>query len=134
MFKVYLSGPIHGCSEEEQHEWRESVKRGLRNENFEFLDPTIRTYDWNDPASVKKVVEDDKRDIDQCDILLVNWTKPGAGTPMEMLYAWEREKLVVTIVPYGVHATAWVRYHSHIMLRTVRQGIDYLSNDLNPVQ
>ena len=38
-FRVYLAGPISGCSEDQVYAWRKAVKEQY-NEYLEFSDPT----------------------------------------------------------------------------------------------
>ena len=42
--KVYLCGPIAGCTDEECMDWRENAKTILHNANISTLDPMRRDY------------------------------------------------------------------------------------------
>ena len=77
---VYLSGPIHNCTDKEINEWRDYCIKHLRHE---FSDPRGK-----DPDDVVCIVEDDKDQIDKCDLLLANVWKIGVGTAMEIYHAW----------------------------------------------
>ena len=84
------------CGDEECIAWREKA-RGLLV-GFEVLDPMDRDYREIEGRSFRRVVEEDKGDIDSCDIVLASCHRESAGTSMEILYAWERGKDVYLIL------------------------------------
>ena len=88
--RIYLAGPIFQCEDDECIDWRKEARKKL--DGFEVIDPTDRDYRGMTDENYKKIVEEDKELINQCDILLVNHLKPSVGTSMEILYAWERKK------------------------------------------
>jgi hypothetical protein len=120
---VYLCGPINGCTDEECRDWREMVKPMLP---FGTLDPMRRDYRGREAEAVVEIVEGDKADINQCVALLVNHPKPSVGTAMEILYAWERQKEIVIVVPTGASISPWLRYHSHGIYNTFADAIRHL--------
>src|SRR5512135_812368 len=86
---VYLAGPIDGCSQEECSDWREKMKQELPD--VEFLDPMRRQFEgydyktgkWNnklDEQVIEEVVEGDKMDILNSDVVIANCWKIGVGT------------------------------------------------------
>jgi hypothetical protein len=97
MTKIYLCGPINGCTDEECKDWREAVKAKWPDA----IDPMRRDYRGKEDESVKQIVELDKIDIMNCDVVLVNYDKPSVGTSMEILYAFERGKFVVIVADHG---------------------------------
>ncbi len=107
---VYLCGPINGCTDEECKDWREYAKSALVCET---LDPMRRDYRGRETECVKEIVDGDKYDISKIDIVLVNYDKPSVGTSMEILYAWERDKLVYIVAKDRTPLSPWLRYHSH---------------------
>lgn len=110
MKRVYLCGPINGCSDTEAIDWREYVKATLLG--VQFCDPMDRDYRGVEDEAFAEVVEQDKRDIDSCDLVLVVSDRPSSGTDMEILYSWERGKRIVLVSPPNVRLSPWRRYHA----------------------
>lgn len=121
-FTVYLCGPINGCTDEQAKDWREKVKLSLPST----LDPMRRDYRGREDQNLDKIVELDKIDIAQSDALLVNYDKPSVGTSMEILYAWERGKLVVIVAKEGERLSPWLRYHSHAIFSSFDGAITFI--------
>lgn len=117
---IYLCGPIAGCSDEECREWRDYVKE--RHSNC--IDPMKRDFRGLGAINHDKViVELDKRDIRNSDVLLVNPFKSSVGTSMEMIYAWELGKAVVTVMP-DYQISPWLKYHSTIIVDSLDEALD----------
>lgn len=108
--RVYLAGPINGRSDAECNDWRAEAKRLLAKHDI--LDPMARDYRGVEDINVSDIVEGDKADIDSCDAILAHCDTPSVGTSMEILYAWDRGKPVVVVVPQGARVSPWLRYHS----------------------
>lgn len=129
--KVYLGGPINGCTDEEANGWRESVKTRLADMGATWLDPMDRDYRGREmePGIAEAIVHGDKSDIRGCDVLLMNAPKPSYGTAMEILYGFELGKRVVVVLPDdGREPSPWVVYHSHVIIRgSVLNALDALA-------
>ena len=121
MKTIYLAGPMLGLTNDVMNEWRIYVINQLQNK-YKFLNPTRRVYDKFDAI---KIVEGDKKDIRHSDIILVNHTKPSDGTAMEMIYAWERNKTVYTVVHEKLYSP-WIDYHSTKVFKTLDEAINIL--------
>src|SRR5262249_50278719 len=89
--KVYLCGPINGCTDAEAKDWRNAVKRHFPDA----LDPMRRDYRGKEAESYREIVELDKRDVEAADVILVNYDKPSVGTSMEILWAWLKETPII---------------------------------------
>lgn len=124
---VYLSGAMLDCTDEECRDWRESAKQYL---NGIALDPMIRDYRNNPMDGMTEMVEKDKADLDECDVVLVNFVKPSVGTSMEVLYGWERGKKIVLIAPPETSVSPWLVYHSHHVFPTLSEAVAFI-NDLD---
>lgn len=157
--KIYLCGPIAGCSDAEAHDWRDWVKKqvetqygpddpGHPNQSkwkmitkegwANCLDPMRRDYRGaglagNDEGGMpdwvkKEIVELDKIDIVQSDVLLGDLTadKKMVGSNMEIIYAWMMGKLVVLVLPKGAPVSPWHSYHSHKIVNTLQEALDYI--------
>lgn len=112
--KVYLGGPINGCTDEEATGWREGVKTILTDAGHAWADPMDRDYRGRElePGIAAAIVDGDKQDIDGCDVLLMNAPKPSYGTAMEIYYGWERGKRVIVVLPDAAVPSPWVIHHA----------------------
>lgn len=120
--KVYLCGPIHGCTDEEARGWRDEAKRGLGGVTF--VDPMDRDFRGNEEDNVHLIVNGDKAEIASCDVLLVNAERPSWGTAMEIHEAWQSSKLVVAFCSGRV--SPWLRYHCTVVFPTLTDALVYL--------
>lgn len=110
--KVYLAGPIRGCTDEECRGWREKAKRLLSG--CDILDPMVRDYRGKEGDNVVAIVEGDLEDIRNSDFLLVNASQASWGTPMEVVYA--RAVLGTRVVAFGAgdSPSPWLAYHAEL--------------------
>lgn len=139
MKTIYLCGGINNLSDAECKDWRESVKEQLAGK-YDFLDPMRRDYRGREAESVDEIVELDKEDIQNSDIVLVNACKPSWGTAMEIMYAWDLtyidlDKLPVTakfpdiyIVCDSTKPSPWLIYHADKMFKSFEEAIESLKN------
>jgi len=125
--KVYLCGPIHGCTDEECKDWRDYIKASY---SFDTIDPMRRDYRGREAECYREVVELDKRDIRSADVVLVNCPKPSHGTSMEILYAWSLGIPVVVVCPAGTGTSPWLRYHSLRTFHTFAEAIGWIEETL----
>ena len=77
-------------------------------------------------TKIVEIIEGDKSDIDLSDIVIVNHTKPSDGTAMEIIYAWERKKVILTIV-HGEYSP-WITYHSTQLFNSLKYAIQHLKS------
>jgi len=151
--KIYLCGPIAGCDDNEACDWRDWVikETGRRACGYviadgwaECLNPMRRDHRtvsqherFGDatatpmPDHIKKeIVELDKIDITQSDVLLANMLpdKTKTGSNMEIIYAFERGKLVVLVLDPDKPISPWHWYHSHKIVGTLEEALDYIKN------
>lgn len=128
--KVYLAGPIAGCSDDEVQDWRREAADMLYGRyGIETIDPAARDFRGVEmtPSIVDHIVEGDKHDIYTADAVLFNCWKPGWGTPMEMLFAYQHDKITVAIVPEGTSCSPWITYHVDMIVRTVEDAVHVLN-------
>ncbi len=124
--RVYLCGPMTGCTYAEAAEWRDEAKFWLRRHGIVALDPMDRDYRDSPLSHLPALVEEDKIDIELCDVLLVNFdtpTSPSIGTSMEVLLAWQMHKRVI-VVSKKYTENPWLVYHSHNIYRTMDEAYD----------
>ncbi len=127
MKTTYLCGPINGCTDEEASDWRNMVKPYL---NGDTIDPMRRDYRGVEQEQYQQIVELDKVDVAQADVILASVPKPSVGTSMEILYAWQLGKLVVLVFPDHEAmdgCSPWLRYHAHAMFRSYLGAARYIN-------
>ena len=124
--RVYLCGPINGCTDEECKDWREMVKKELGEENC--LDPMRRDYRGREHTCYVEIVELDKLDILQCDYVLVNFDKPSVGTAMEILFAWMNHIPVFVVRKDGTIVSPWLRYHTTQFFSSFESAVEEIRN------
>lgn len=113
---IYLAGPIFDCEKELITDWRILMTEQLEELGCKVLDPTRRmVFDEGllDLQSIKDlIVNPDKRDIDESDIVLANCWKPSTGTAMEIFYAFENRKTVISMLMNKMVYNPWIKAHS----------------------
>jgi nucleoside 2-deoxyribosyltransferase len=124
--KVYLCGPINGCTDDEATGWREQAKKYLAGETY---DPMVRDYRGRElePGIAKEIVENDKLDIQECDAILVMYEKPSVGTSMEALFAHQLGKLIVLVDRSGKPLSPWLIYHSTKAFPTLAEATAFIN-------
>jgi hypothetical protein len=122
---VYLCGPINGCTDAECVDWRQFAISKLR---VNYLDPMVRDYRGRErePGLDKIIVKTDKEDIDNSTMLMVNYVKPSVGTSMEILYAWERSKVILIVCKKDEKLSPWITYHSHMIVHSMETAIAWI--------
>ena len=125
---VYLAGPIAGCTDEETFGWRAWAESWLK---CDCVNPPVERDYRRQLASdcMNLIVNPDKACIDGCSIVLANCWRPSVGTSMEILYAWERGKLVVSVAPRE-QMSAWIVAHSHFLFHTLAEAVKEINGML----
>ena len=126
---VYLAGPIKGCAEKDIHKWREYSIGML---NCKTVNPATRNFSGSESKDcMNEIVNPDKQEIKSCSILLANCWQVSVGTSMEILYAWERNKLIISVIPKNTFISAWIIAHSHRIFHELDEAIAYINEILN---
>jgi nucleoside 2-deoxyribosyltransferase len=127
---IYLSGPMQSRSSEEMNEWRIETKKKLSA--FNCLDPTRREYDEKDMLGVNEIVQMDRKDVENSDIVLVNYNCARqkttlCGTSMEVFYAHSLGKFIIAFTDLPVEEwSPWMIYHCTRILPSFDDAIDYI--------
>ena len=123
---IYLCGPIQACNDQEAHGWRDMIQE--KYPTYTYRDPMVRDYRGRELECMADIVEIDKIDIAESDVVLVNWPgdKPSAGTSMEIIYAWMTDKLVVVVSPKNLKLSPWIVYHSHAQFHDWDEAMDWI--------
>lgn len=130
MKTIYLCGPIAGCSDSECKDWRENIKSELTITEFETIDPMRRDYRGCEEDCVNEIVQLDKIDIDNSDVVIAYCPKPSVGTSMEIFYAWINNIPVVCVVPFGSPISPWLKYHSTTIVRDFDDALEWIKEKI----
>jgi nucleoside 2-deoxyribosyltransferase len=103
--RVYLAGPPFA------EEYRRRASALLREAGCDPVDPMRRDFRGGTEGHEREIVEGDLADIDSCDAVLADFTRPDEGTAMEAWYAHGR---AIPVVAYtgGQWAHPWTVYVS----------------------
>lgn len=128
MKTIYLCGPINGCNDSEANDWRQHVMEELAG-HYDFLDPMRRDYRGRElePGIAAEIVNGDKEDLRQSDIVLAFCPKPSVGTSMELFLFWSTggENIIVHPNP---NPSPWLIEHSAAIYRTFDEAIQVLQS------
>jgi nucleoside 2-deoxyribosyltransferase len=122
--RIYLAGRIDGATDSECKGWRDAIKSYRQ---FVYLDPMDRDYRGIESANVAAIVEQDKRDIESSDLLLVYFDRPSVGTSMEVFYARSLGKPVLVINASWAVLSPWLQYHATRVAQSIDEAIEVLS-------
>jgi nucleoside 2-deoxyribosyltransferase len=126
--KIYLAGPINGCTDEEAKGWRTKAKELLYA--HETLDPMHRDYREKEPEYLDDIIEPDKADIRHAHVMLVNANRPSWGTAMEIMYAAELTTTRVVLWCDDPKPSPWLQYHSEFISPTLEGACQYIEQDI----
>lgn len=122
--KIYLAGPINGCSDSECNDWRSDFKNIV---GHEFIDPMRRDYRGIEAANVDAIVQGDIDDINEADLIVANCPKPSYGTAMEIFYAAHVLKKPVWLICKDEKPSPWLLKHSVQRFQHHLDAVDLLS-------
>ena len=123
---VYLGGPINGRSDEDCIDWREKVIKSLPQVNAR--NPMDRDYRGKElePGVDAEIVENDKLDIMQSEIVMIYFDQPSVGTSMEIMYAFERSKYILLVDASEKKLSPWLTYHASMIVSGLDEAIDVI--------
>jgi hypothetical protein len=121
--RVYLAGPINGCSDDECKDWRRYATAEIGAGNV--FDPMVRDYRGREgePGIAQAIVEQDKADIFNATDVLVYFDRPSVGTSMEVLHAWQIGRRVWVANLSGKAPSPWLVYHSRCISPSLPEAI-----------
>lgn len=123
--RIYLAGPINGCSDAEAMNWREWFKVVATDDIF--VDPMKRDYRGKEANDYREIVEMDKRDIRSCDVVVVMYAQPSVGTSMEVLFAWTLGIPVIVIDESKKPLSPWLRYHATAIVASKEAAVEKIN-------
>jgi nucleoside 2-deoxyribosyltransferase len=101
--RVYLAGPPYA------EEYRRRADTLVRARGWEPVDPFRRDFRGRTEGHETELVEGDLADIDSCEAVLADFTRPDEGTAMEAWYAHDAGKRVVAYTG-GTPPHPWTVY------------------------
>ncbi len=123
---IYLAGPIKNVADNGRI-WRNDVK--LQYLNKEFYDPLTHLDATEQDIDSETIVKCDKGGINQSDAVLVGYEAvESVGTPMEVMYAYERDLPIALWVRDDTKVadlSDWYRFHT-FPTQHLEQAVDYL--------
>jgi len=131
MKKIYLGGPIMDLTKKQASKWREKTKKHFSfYPGFKCLDPIRRNFRDEELASRNEIVQLDKADIIDADILLVNATKPSWGTAMEVMFAYSKHKIIIAFTgKEHKDLSPWLAYHTTRTFKTLDECVKYIEKN-----
>ena len=117
--RVYLAGPPFA------DEYRSRAAELVRARGFEPVDPMRRDFRGRTEGNEAEIVHGDLADIDSCDAMLADFTRPDEGTAMEAWYAHARGTKVVAYIA-GAWAHPWTVYVAASVHRDLEAAVDAL--------
>lgn len=128
---VYMAGPI--LHDPQADRWRQSLTESNNYGNMDLVNPLdIEQFD-KEEVTPEDIVMADLDAIEDCEAVLVRW-KGGietAGTPMEMFFAREIGKLIVTWHDGKVKdLSPWVRFFSDGFASSGREALTAINKRL----
>jgi len=124
MKKIYLCGPIQFA--DDAVSWRKKASYKLKK-YFEILDPLRRNFRDNEIYSTNEIVKFDLQDIEDADIVLVNYCKSSIGTSMEVREAYNRGKFIVAFTDLKEKDwSPWMIYHCTRILKDFDKAVAYI--------
>lgn len=135
---VYLSGPMY-LGKEQAFVWRNEVIKYIDfwsdfwsrefsdRPNFKIFNPCDRWLEKGGELEAEGpfVVQVDKCEVAASDVLIVNASNPGWGTPMEQYIGWSTGKMIICFADCDF-PSIWARAHCHKMCRTHIEAAEWL--------
>ena len=108
-------------------EWREAAKKLLGGE-YVLLDPMRRNFKDREVDSANEIVRFDLQDVEDADILLVNYNKASIGTAMEVFHASHNlGKFVVGFSQFEFKdCSPWMVKYCTKILPSLEAAVDYV--------
>jgi nucleoside 2-deoxyribosyltransferase len=123
--RLYLGGPIQGCSDEECNAWRDKVLKYFPRS----YNPMLKDCRGIEMDKALFIVETDKREILHSDALLVNlgkMDKMAIGTCMEIMFAYMHEIPIYIVQAPSFCGSPWLVCHARKIFTDLDKAMEYL--------
>jgi nucleoside 2-deoxyribosyltransferase len=118
--RVYLAGPPFA------EEYRRRASSLVELMGWEPVDPMRRDFRGRTEGHEREIVEGDLADIDACDAVLADFTRPDEGTSMEAWYAHTRGTPVIAYTG-GTPAHPWTVFVASSVCADLEQAVAALA-------
>ena len=127
MKKAYIAGPLF---DEGERWWIESVERLVADAGFETFLPH-RDNPPKDEFNVRTIFENDKRGIDECDLVVasLNGVMTDDGTAWELGYAYAHGKYLI-----GLHTDWRRRFPDEVVNLMLECSLNRLARSLDDLR
>jgi len=117
--RVYLAGPPFA------EEYRRRASALLNDAGCEPVDPMRRDFRGRTGGNEQEIVESDLAEIDSCDVVLADFTRPDEGTAME---AWYAHGKGIPVVAYtsGQPVHPWTVYVAAVVCAELEAAVHAL--------
>jgi nucleoside 2-deoxyribosyltransferase len=125
---VYVGGPIGKMTIQEANQWREEATEYLGRHGIKTYNPLRGKVEAERGSYTRdEIILRDKNDIKKSDIVLVYWPEKciSNGTAMEILYAYEREKIIIFVGEWGKQ-DIWIDGHVTKFMPDLQSALDYI--------
>ncbi len=58
---------------------------------------------------------------------MIYYIRPSVGTSMEILYAWERKKIIYIVNELDQDLSPWMIYHSTKVFKTLEEAFSHIT-------
>ena len=117
--RVYLAGPPHA------EEYRRRASALVAAAGWEPIDPMRRDFRGRTEGNEAEIVEGDLAEIESCDAVLADFTRPDEGTAME---AWHAHIRGIPVVAYtgGSPPHPWTVYVAEAVQADLEEAVGAL--------
>lgn len=132
--RVYLCGPINGCTDDEANGWRTTAISLLYANALTPVDPMARDYRGreHEPWVSKAIVEADTYDISTCHTLLMMFERPSVGSSMEVLLARQMGLDVIVTDRSDRELSPWLVHHATHVVHTLGEAVETIKASQGP--
>ena len=125
--KAYVAGPLF---DEGERWWIETIDRVVAEAGFETFLPH-RDNPPKDESNVRQIFENDKRGIDECDVVVANLNgiTTDDGTAWELGYAYATGKHII-----GMHTDWRTRFPDEVVNLMIECSLNRLVRNLDDLR
>jgi len=136
---IYFAGTFAGRNLKELCEERLEIVKKIEAMGIKVYDP-LRDKAKLDAVAMEvakqfspnEIVYRDLDDINRADYVLAIFTNPSIGTSCEMMYAWDRHKMIVIVSDNpAVVEHPWVKIFATKIFPTIDEALEYMRTFLS---
>ena len=122
--RVYMAGPIHGCTDQEALSWRLELSQALPG--WVTVSPMARDYRGREAGRESEIVSADLADIRSSQAVVAMAMVPSWGTAMEVMYAHTHG---IPVIAVSTSSSPWLVHHA-IVVPSLRAALAALARVL----